>query len=67
MPLPVVRDLEDGEISAARQAQGDLRGGLAVLDGVFHEVDEHLLNQDDIHGDHQQRVGRRDARRVVAG
>lgn len=33
-PLPVVGDLEDGEIFAARQAQGDLRGGLAVLDGV---------------------------------
>lgn len=30
---------------------------LPVLDGVFHEVDEDLLDQDDVHGDHQEGVG----------
>ena len=28
-----------------------------MLDGVFHEVDEDLLDQDDVHGDHQKGVG----------
>lgn len=57
-PLPVVRDGEYGERAVLFQAEVDLCRRFAVLDGIFHEVDQHLLDEDDIHGDHQQLLRR---------
>ena len=57
----VVRDLENSKAVGARQAQLDPCGRFAMLDGIFHQIDQHLLNENDIHRDHKQRIGRGDA------
>ena len=32
-----------------------------MLDGILHQVDKHLFDENDVHWDHEQHVGRSDA------
>ena len=56
--LSVVRDLKSRALAIFLQLKLHARGRPAVLDGVFHQIDEHLLNQNHVHRDHQQLLRR---------
>ena len=63
-----VRDLKNSEATSTRQAQFNFCGRFAVLDSILHQIDEHLLNENDVHRNHEQRIGCGDAdldRRIV--
>lgn len=44
MPSPLVRDLKERGVTLAAEMQLDAGRGAAVQRGVFHQIDEHLLN-----------------------